>query len=677
MPEHPVPGLRHRLSRKDLDEILERHRRQLDSGSRSNDGDRADLKGINLSGADLSAVNLHGADLSKAYLRRCNLRGANLSYADLSHSNLNRSDLEGANLLNAHLEGASLKLARLHRVDLQGANLSHANLNLAELRTAYLFETRLREAQLNGASLRNAKLNHADLGAASLVRADMQEACFFRTNFQLADLLEAKLWSSNLQEADFRGASLKRANFECRTAAPAGDASAVAVAGMSTTTDLTNARLQHSDLSDAKLAHVCGLQSFQLAGADLSNARLPDDIKGFKGLDHVGEISKLSRTIFVTLISSCVFCWLTIATTTDSALLASSATTPLPIIQTKVPIAGFYLAAPAALLALYFYLHMYLQNLWEGLANLPAIFPDGQTVDQRAYPWLLTSLVRVYVPRLKKHRPTFAAAKVGCSVISAWGLVPFTLVLFWFRYLPRHESIGSALLTAFVLTAIWSGTVFFDRAATALRGVLPVIAPKTRVPGVATASAVLVIGAVWALTAVAEKRSSLELLGYRLYAELQDADVSIRPASWTGSGNKEAIDAQIAQVRGASLAGADLRLAFAPGAFFVKANLEAATLTGADLSDAKLTNANLREAKLAGSDLTGADLAGADLTGADLAGADLRGAVFWRKELHGSEIPAARDDACRRLSKAINLHKALRDGSVACGVKVPESGQVR
>ena len=64
------------------------------------------------------------------------------------------------------------------------------------------------------------------------------------------------------------------------------------------------------------------------------------------------------------------------------ALLTNSGSSPLPIIQTKVPIAGFYWAAPAILLALYCYLHLYLQRLWEGMANLPAIFLDGRKLDE-------------------------------------------------------------------------------------------------------------------------------------------------------------------------------------------------------------------------------------------------------------------------------------------------------
>ena len=47
---------------------------------------------------------------------------------------------------------------------------------------------------------------------------------------------------------------------------------------------------------------------------------------------------------------------------------------PLPVINTKVPVTGFFLFAPAILLALYVYLQLYLQRMWDGLASLPAVF---------------------------------------------------------------------------------------------------------------------------------------------------------------------------------------------------------------------------------------------------------------------------------------------------------------
>ncbi len=62
--------------------------------------------------------------------------------------------------------------------------------------------------------------------------------------------------------------------------------------------------------------------------------------------------------------------------------------------------AHFYLFAPFLLVGLYTYFHLYLQRLWESLADLPAIFPDGTPLDKKADPWLLIGLVRAHLPLL-------------------------------------------------------------------------------------------------------------------------------------------------------------------------------------------------------------------------------------------------------------------------------------
>ena len=75
-------------------------------------------------------------------------------------------------------------------------------------------------------------------------------------------------------------------------------------------------------------------------------------------------------------------------------LILNTASSPLPIINTPIPIAGFYVVGATLLAAVYCYLHFYLQRLWRTLATLPAVFPDGIALDDKTDPWLLTNLVR-------------------------------------------------------------------------------------------------------------------------------------------------------------------------------------------------------------------------------------------------------------------------------------------
>ena len=125
------------------------------------------------------------------------------------------------------------------------------------------------------------------------------------------------------------------------------------------------------NLSNAQLSTVTGLRAEMLAGAALTNAKLPEDVAKFDQLTHVDETSRNATTVFFGLLAASLYSWLTIATTTDVALITGTASSPLPIINTNIALSGFYLAAPLILIAVYFYFHLYLQRLWGDLASPP------------------------------------------------------------------------------------------------------------------------------------------------------------------------------------------------------------------------------------------------------------------------------------------------------------------
>jgi hypothetical protein len=130
------------------------------------------------------------------------------------------------------------------------------------------------------------------------------------------------------------------------------------------------------------------------------------------------------------------------------------------------------------MLGVYLYLLLYLQRLWTALSALPARLPDGVPLDERAYPWLLNSLIRKYFAKLSgvKRRQNCAALReepytppriegsdhrrplIGIerlvTVLIAWWLVLLTLFGFWLRYLPRQDRLGTILHVLVLLLAL-------------------------------------------------------------------------------------------------------------------------------------------------------------------------------------------------------------------------------
>lgn len=166
-PERPPPHAGERLTREDVERLIEEH-----GGPEGLDVRQADLRQTNLAPLDLHAARLDGANLQGAILLQANLRGARLQGADLRAANLAYANLQEANMFGANLQGTILLNADLQRTELIGARLQGASLIQANLQRAMLQSANLQGADLTGADLRGVHLAHATLGDANLERAN-------------------------------------------------------------------------------------------------------------------------------------------------------------------------------------------------------------------------------------------------------------------------------------------------------------------------------------------------------------------------------------------------------------------------------------------------------------------------------------------------------------------------
>ena len=462
--------------------------------------------------------------------------------------------------------------------DFTGRDLSGYELSHSDLAAAILDHCNLRGANLESATLDDASLVEADLGESRLVGA----------SFDGARLDRARLAFSDLRGASFQRASLVDADLTLDGAR----------------TYVGSYRHGPRVISEKRDPEnpASGLLVDAFARADLRGAVLPEDVTAFSPLEYVAEISRHARTIFLTVLGASVFCLLTIATTTDVALLVNSATTPLPVIGATVPIAGFHIAASTLLLGLYLYLHLYLQSMWNGLASLPSVFPDGRTLDERAYPWLLTSLVTIFRGTAPRREMSFPWLKFGLSVLIAWFAVPVTIMAFWLRYLPRHELIGAVVLGAMVLVSLLLTLTFLKRSIATLRG------GTARITGREIAGFAM---ALWVVLSVSissvDGDESVSVLGFNAFLEIPGEVLNAGAAGRNRAPGRAPPDPDDT-AESVNLRGANLRFA----------NARAAVFTGVDLTDADFFCADLRDATFIGASVAGAKFGCAKLHGTDL-----------------------------------------------------------
>lgn len=508
-------------------------------------------------------------------------------------------------------------------------------------------------------------------------------------DFSRRQLARAKFQESDLTGADFSHANLDSAEFLRCT--------------------LPNAKFTNTNLAGARFVECTGIMTSQFAGADLSGATLPESSREFPPLKRVPEIASRAQVLLATIVGSAVAVWCSLASISDMALLSNTGTLSLPGMDVSVPSATFVVVAPAVVLALWAFLVLTLQHLWEELAGLPKMFPDGEETHAKLDIWLFGA----YASRHTGTRRRTDWARLFIFRTIVWCLVPFTTLLCWAFYIRRHESLGNQLLALLATAGVAIAGLSAARAHTTLRR----RTRSHRLLIITVAVATVTAGLSLLLLSYAARRSSAEphldpfyvrgamaiLDSLRVRAALRVDDVALTVAQRSLRGvdvqrvsaarlRAPEIDLREAHANGADLSDADLT-----GARLESANLQFASLADAVLDRAKLQytrlelaylwsasfknaeawNARFVEASARGADFTGADLSSSDFRGADLQeaifrGADLQFVNFYAADLRGADFTDAKNTDQIRCIRRANIASTV---GLAIHSRVPGAGQ--
>ena len=486
----------------------------------------------------------------------------------------------------------------------------------------------LEGAELIGVNLRYADLHDANLKAADLLMADLRDACLVRTNFR-----DACLVGTNLEGANLENASLDTA---------------------------------------------MGLVPRQIAGANLHEASLPPQIEKFEARTEFERTGRMVNGIFTAIMWVCALSWALIWTTRDLQLLTNSSALRFlhsSAAAAALPTGQIYLVAPFALFILYLVFHFQLQHLWDLVLELPAVFPNGRSLDENQ-PRIVAGLLRNHFRWMIQDDSAARIAEKILAVFLAYWIAPATLLLFWARYLTMQEIHGTVLQEILAVTAFGAAlhaTVkvgrpaerwmlqenFPARAAAKLREIRPLTAALVFLFILTFLSAGTMAGVPHSKERAPQymegsirrwASSVLWLAGFDPYANLTEAAISSAPPGWSGA------DDQVSVVKGARLNDSNFRYAQAyrvflanahlwhtnfQGAFLPQADLRGADLGQSNLRFAILDQARLNHANLDRSRLDGANLSRADLRDANLSYTSLKGAILTDARLDGATLYSA------------------------------------
>jgi uncharacterized protein YjbI with pentapeptide repeats len=544
-----------------------------------------------------------------------------------------------------------------------------------------------------------------------------------RASFACAHLACSTFTGTFLKYSNFAGADCSAVSFAKTVATDACFRECCLVDADFTDADLDRASFAHANLASANMRTAKNLRMGALRGANLEGAELPTSITNLPFEKWLDEPTKAHTLMLYSLILLCMFGLASVAGTSDLSMFTTTGIITLPLISSNLSVPVFYLLYPSSIFLLYLFNIMALTSYWANAASLPAVFPNGLRVTDFLSPSPLVLILRRMYPRHGRRSPGQNKIAAGIASFLVWWLVLLTILGFWMRYLPRHHYFGSAL---HVLVLALATTVAITSARSARRqfraisgsralleftlwascllacitvfgaltyGAISGVPPKLYVARYAQDDVFVFMGQ--GIQAFKGKRNPIQVWGPRIlafqgfstFANLRDQELSVKPASWSGT---------LEQVKGSDFSGQDLPFANFDRTFAAKANFRGTALgyasfiyadlreadfgfgdesyygwgltgrstriavgfessislnnvdlgnsvfLGADMREAKLTSVNATEADFTVTDLRKANLTQGIFDSANFIGSDMRGALLGGASLSDAQLHGAR-----------------------------------
>ena len=515
--------------------------------------------------SNIKQVDLSQYDLSGFMLTRAILRGANLEEAIMEATRLDGADLQAANMKKTVLRGANLSHARLDGANLEETQASGVFMHEASIRYAKMDYAFLSGSWITGADFSHSVLASGDLEGVHVQPGHPIPLKFFETDLRWTNLRHAELPGASFESAKLNSADLEQAQLQ----------QTVFKKAMLVGANMTLCDLQQADFQGAILEGT-HFKRAKLYGANFSEAQLHrvnfDHATlhniSFRGTDNSNRLDMREAILEHANMREAEIKYVNL----KGALMNFSNMRRIKIQHSNLAGASFK------------------KSLLQG-----AVISD-------------VDLKGAHLEQAELNNSTFSGAiTLDEAILTGASLMNANLegrkTTMRKAQLQQAYLYGANLSKVFLLDADLTGCNL-EKAKLI----------NTRLVGARLMRAKL----------FHSQMNHVELMHAKMQycvlclANLEDAKMN--HANLTGA------DLRDARLLRASMVKVHLEYSNCKGAFFNKAVLEEATLTGADLQNCEMKQVNLYEATLKEANLSGTDLRGANLTNANLIGANLMNA---------------------------------------------------
>lgn len=610
------------------------------------------------------------------------------------------NDLSEANFDGISLDGVNLSQADLSKTSLVGANFIKGNFENANLSGATSEQGIFNNCEMENANLRKIKGTLTDFLHSKAKNANFQYAELAGANFEDAKLMGSHFEGANLNHVNFLRANLSNAHFT-------GEIPQETYTGKPYKKNTTTKFLPHFSKEKGELpVNVeAALAGAHFGIAILDGAKLPPHLNDFKDLlKNVEEASRNARLPFMWMLGLCLFELLIVATITDAQILFQSFGLLLPVFRLNIPVTSFFIIAPLGTAIVFVWFHIYLNHVWELVAKLPAVFPDGTSLRLKLHPWIFNFLIEFWQ---NAKSPIYDIRGLP-GFFFGWVMVPLTLSFMIFRFSTSNDVPVQVFLSVVLFAATYFSCLKYQMA----KKIVCSIRVTSRELIWSFVVAILLPLIIWLVssqviqgnltglntlprlnglnfigTIIESQNFDNERFSYLTIKNSEIEKVNLKGAMLFGMKLASTKVDNVA-FNGANLQRANifdgsyfntsfneafLNMAKIEKSWFSNVDFEKANMTGIEIRNSKFQNSSFVMAKLNESifesvDLTGSDLSDADLSEGILHNVNLRDVILQRTKLCGSDLTDVRNLAQEDLNLAfIDSETRLPDNLVASG----------
>lgn len=310
------------------------------------------------------------------------------------------------------------------KVEADGLGLYRSDLDHFTISDSNLSSSKFNEVKMTDSGIYNSSLQFDDFSDAKLVNLKVKNTSFFKVKFN-------KTWFSHLntEKVNFNGSNFTDAAFTNGSKLSETSMKGATLTNCDFTgTDLTGVDFSagtHKELGKKeqvyKDAIVAGAKFSQTI---LTDAILPASLNNFSDdLKRIEDLSKGAKLIYDIML---LVCGLVIF-----SVVVPRETYYVPLMsKLEVQPHEFNLLLSVGLCGYYIYFHIIMKKVWEAIYRLSKVFPDGLTLKEKIFPWMVTfgveelqeSGLSMDIKKLYEAQP-----EAFLSVFFAWLLPVFTM----------------------------------------------------------------------------------------------------------------------------------------------------------------------------------------------------------------------------------------------------------